>query len=423
MGLISRGGTSGARGWVCMGMLALASGLGCDDDDAPGGERAVVFVAGAEGGTVTVVDAEGLEVLGVIDVLPDGPEPEDPERAQITSTLNAAAGANFAQDQDVAPDGRTLYVSRGHRADVAAFEVATGARLWSVPVEGFRADHMAISHDGGHLFVSDIFENAVRVIDTEAGAIVGSFPTGTWPHDNHLSPDGARVYNASIGAIEGDSVDLLRDLYDRPPAEHDLEALGIDPSTVDDLDALHLVTVVDLASREVLGTHRFEQGVRPFAITGDERLLYAQLSNFHGLVEYDLEAKETLRTLDLPVADEAQDLDSEDYPFAAPHHGLALSPDETLLCVAGRVSNYAALVRREDLELAARVPVGASPGWAANGPNGRHCFIASEQARTVSVLSYETLEEVARIPIDDAPKHMVAARIPEGVARALERGP
>ncbi|MFW6050395.1 MAG: YncE family protein [Myxococcota bacterium] len=413
-----RGGSSGAR-WAA-GLLWLAAAWSAGCDDGADGERAVVFVAGAEEGTVTVVDAEDFGVLGVIDVLPDGPEPEDPQRAEIAATLSAAAGANFAQDQDVSPDGRTLYVARGHRADVAAFDVATGELLWKVPVEGFRADHMAISHDGRHLFVSDIFENAVRVIDTEAGEVVGSFPTGTWPHDNHLSPDGARVYNASIGAIEGDSVALLRDLHDLPPAEHDLEALGIDPDSVEDLDALYLITVVDAATREVLDTHRFDQGVRPFQITADERLLYAQLSYFHGIVEYDLEAKEALRTLDLPVAQEAEDLDPEDYPFAAPHHGLALSPDETLLCAAGRVSNYAALVWREDMEVASIVPVGASPGWAVNGPNGRHCFVASELSRTVSVLSYETLQEVARVSIDDAPKHMVAARIPERVARALE---
>jgi hypothetical protein len=76
-------------------------------------------------------------------------------------------------------------------------------------------------------------------------------------------------------------------------------------------------------------------------------------------------------------------------------------------------------VWREDLEPAAVVPVGASPGWAINGPAGEHCWVASEVASTVSVLSYDTLEEVARIPIADEPKHMVAARIPERVARAL----
>lgn len=95
------------------------------------GVRDVVFVANAEGGTVSIIDADSVEVLRTINVVPDGKQAgageDDPVQAAVGQRLaEAAGGDNFAQDQDVSPDGRTLYVSRGHRGDVAAFETRGG---------------------------------------------------------------------------------------------------------------------------------------------------------------------------------------------------------------------------------------------------------------------------------------------------------
>lgn len=391
---------------ACAALLA-----GCSSGD--GAPRDVVFVANSIGGTVSVIDAEKLEVVRAIDITPDGGEPGEQPQKQAFELLNAGAGENFAQDQDISPDGRVLYVSRGHMGDVAAFDVKSGELLWRVPIDGFRADHMAISPDGGELFVSDIFENKVHVIDTGAHAIVDSFPTGTWSHDNQVSTDGERVYNASLGRIRGDDLDLVREALGVPAAEHDLEGLGIDPSTVDDVDQLKLLTVVEAGSREVVETHRFDRGVRPFELTEDEQLMYAQLSNFHGLIEYDLEAGEERRRLELPVSEEARQL--EEYPFDAPHHGLAMSPDGERLCAAGRVSDYAAIVSRSRMDAIATVDVGDGPGWAITGPTGDHCYVASHHGGTVSVVRYEDPEELARITAGEGPKHMVAATVPASV--------
>lgn len=105
------------------------------DAGAPAKKRGVVFVANAEDGTVSVADARRLRVLRTIDVLPDGEDAtvgeDDPIQAAVGQELvEAAGGENFVQDQDVSPDGRTLYVARGHRGDVAAFRIRTGELLW-----------------------------------------------------------------------------------------------------------------------------------------------------------------------------------------------------------------------------------------------------------------------------------------------------
>ncbi|HEX8741944.1 MAG TPA: hypothetical protein VF712_02315 [Thermoleophilaceae bacterium] len=356
--------------------------------------RDVVLVANAEGGTVSIVDARGFQVLREIDVLPDGPDAEpgrdDPAQALIGQRIvEAAGGSNYAQDVDVSPDGRTLYVSRGHRGDVAAFEIASGRQLWKVPIPGLRSDHMTISGDGRRLYVSALTDDRVHLVDTAGHAIAGSFASGQWPHDNHLSHDGRLLYNGSIG-----NVVTPREAREAPPAQP------------------YRLTIVDAATLAPVDSHVFERGIRPFALTHDGRRMYAQLSEFHGVIEYGLPERRVLRTRELPVD---PGVTEDDYDFEAPHHGLALTPDERMLCLAGRASDYVALVATATMEPTAIVEVGDAPGWATIGPDGRRCFVANTRADTLSVIGLAERRELARVRVGDGPKQIEAARLPEAV--------
>jgi YVTN family beta-propeller protein len=140
--------------------------------------------------------------------------------------------------------------------------------------------------------------------------------------------------------------------------------------------------------------------------------LYAQLSEFHGLIEFDLADGSALRTLELPIA---EGVTSNDYDFEAPHHGLAISGDGRFLCVAGRASDYVAIVSVETMTPVSIIPVDDAPGWAETGPDGSSCYVASTRANTVSVISYESFSLIARIPTDAGPKYLVGAHVPESV--------
>ena len=161
-----------------------------------------------------------------------------------------------------------------------------------------------------------------------------------------------------------------------------------------------------------LRSYAFDRGIRPIVITHDERRMFAQLSHFHGVIEFDLQEGRVTRRLDLPVD---PGVTEADYDFEAPHHGLAISHDERLLCAAGRASDYVALISTGALRAEAVIEVGDAPGWAATGPDGRHCFVPNTRADTLSVISYRDRREVARIDVGDGPKQIEAARIPETV--------
>src|SRR4029079_7315663 len=94
---------------------------------------------------------------------------------------------------------RSLAVSRPSLADVAAFDLSNGQIVWRTRVDGYRADHMAISPDGTRLLVSASTAKVVDVINTADGKIVAKIESGDSPHESNYSSDGQRIYHASIG--------------------------------------------------------------------------------------------------------------------------------------------------------------------------------------------------------------------------------
>ena len=134
----------------------------------------VAFVANAEAGTVALVDVASRSIIGVLDINPARIERKGP------------GAPNYAQDTDVSPDGRTIYVSRGYLGDVAAFDLSSGKLLWQRSLNTGRADHMTITKDGRSLFVSALMDNRVYKLSAATGEISGHVVTGIYPHDNKV---------------------------------------------------------------------------------------------------------------------------------------------------------------------------------------------------------------------------------------------
>jgi len=347
----------------------------------------MAVVANAEEGTVAFVDVAARAIVARIDVNPERGKSEGP------------GAPNFAQDTDVSPDGRTLYVSRGYLGDVAAFDIASGRQVWRRSLNTARADHMTLTPDGRSLFVSALTDNRVYRISTGAGEITGHLVTGVYPHDNKVSKDGRWVFNSSIGPITS---------LPRPPGAPQLTETPGYPFQL---------TVADADTLVVRDRIRLDNAFRPWRFSPDEKTLYAQLSNEHAVIAYDLAARKVLRRLELPVK---AGVTVKDWDFEAPHHGLALTDDGGTLCLAGRASDYAALVKAPALTLIATIPVGDAPGWAEVADAGRACLIANTRSDDLSIISIATRAEIVRLPIGNGPKHITVAPIPASVIAAIK---
>ena len=88
------------------------------------------------------------------------------------------------------------------------------------------------------------------------------------------------------------------------------------------------------------------------------------------------------------------------------------------LCLAGRASDYAALVRAQDLTLIATIPVGDAPGWAEVADDGRICLVPTPAATTSRSSRSPVAPKIVRLPIGNGPKHITVARIPASVIAA-----
>jgi DNA-binding beta-propeller fold protein YncE len=306
----------------------------------------------------------------------------------------------FVDDMYSSKNGRLLVVSRPSLKDVVAIDIASGELVWRFEVAGQRSDHMAISPDGKHVAVSASTGNVVHILDVRTGKQVGFFPSGDSPHENTYSEDGERIYHASIGLVY---TPADQPLVDTTKGERYFQVVDADTNEI--LKRLNMGQKLAEA-----GYPNMSSAVRPMAVMRSERFVYFQVSFFHGFVEYDLHKDKVTRVARLPNL--VPELPRELYLLDSAHHGIALSGNEKKLCVAGTMSDYAAIVGRKRFGNYKLIQEGTKPYWSTNSKNGKHCFVSWSGTDSVSAISYKRRKEIASVPVGDHPQ-----RVRNGVVR------
>lgn len=386
--------------------VTLATGGVAEADDEA--LRDILLVGNNWEGTADVIDVQDYSRLRRINVVPDRAERmaeinADPIRWVVFQFIRGQVGEGndqFVDDMYASADGREIYVSRPSFGDVVAIDLASGQIRWRTRVSGYRADHMAISPDGTRLVVSASTAKVAHIIDTATGSIIENFPTGDQPHENTFTRDGSKIFNASIGTIYSP---LDEPWLDWTKGDRYLQII--------DSKSLKVLRKIKMGEKlAAFGLKEMSSSVRPMALSPDERFLYLQVSFFHGFIEYDLEQDKVTRVAQLPISEETKKLRREQYILDSAHHGIAMSGDGTKLCVAGTMSDYAAIVSRESFQYRIH-PLGARTYWATTSADGRFCYVSVAGDDTLSVISYETEEEVARIPVGDHPQRARTGRL------------
>ena len=367
------------------------------------GTRDVLVVSNNWAGTADLVDPHTFKRLKRINVIPDNKErvaeiEADPNAAgyfRVIRNLIGEGHNQYVDDGFTSPDGKFVYFSRPSFADVVAISLKTGKIRWRTKVDGNRADHMAISKNGRRLLVSASTANVIDVIRASDGRIVGRIPSGDAPHENNFSRDGSRIFHASIGIVYSDADDPSQDAE---KGERVFEVI--------DARTLKVLKRIDMGQKLAeAGYPNMSAAVRPMAITPNERFVYFQVSFFFGIVQYDLKTDRVVKVLNLPLGT-AKGLPRTEFLLDSAHHGLAMNPRGTKLCVAGSMSGYAAIVTRKPFRLQRTIKVGRVPYWSHSSENGKYCFVSVAGEDRVSVISFKTAREVARIKVGDHPQRM-----------------
>ena len=287
-------------------------------------------------------------------------------------------------------------------ADVVALDLSTGAVVWRFEVDGVRSDHMALSPDGTQVAVSASTGDVVHLLDVYTGVELDKFPTGDSPHENLYSDDGRYVYHSSIGNVftrfdgqvlkestKGERRFLVYDTQDRV--------------IVKDFDIKNKL--------EEAGLGDLSPSIRPMAHTSDFRYFYFQLSFLHGFIEFDMDTESVTRLAELP--NHVPELPLQKYVNDSAHHGIAISSDDSSLCVAGTMDDYAAIVDRETFTYTLLEGLGEKAYWAVSDRTGENCLISWSGTDQVSVINYATRQETHRIDVGNHPQ-----RVREGVIKA-----
>src|SRR3954469_1276174 len=384
-------------------LAATAAVLLLSAASAQAATRSVLWVGNNWDGTADAVDPVTFKKLAHLNIVPDKEERLqeimlNPMRFGYFLAIRQLIGEGndqFVDDMFTSHDGRFLYVSRPSLADVVAFDLSDGHIAWRTPVDGQRADHMAISPDGRRLLVSASTANVVDVIDTADGKIVAQIPSGDSPHESNYSRDGKRIYHASIGLVY---TPADQPVLDTSKGDRFFEII--------DANTYKVLKTLDMGKKlEEAGYPDMSAAVRPMALSPDEHFVYFQVSFFHGFVEYDLQQDKVTRIAKLPLSDKSEGVPREQYLLDSAHHGLAMNPEGTKLCPAGTMSDYIAIVHRDDFSYKL-ASLGTKPYWATNSGDGRYCFVSYSGDDAIAAIDYSTEAEVARVGVGDHPQRM-----------------
>lgn len=402
---------------LATGLLVTPAGpatAGESNGSVPADVRRAVFVGNNWDGTATILAPRSFAELGQINVIPDYDErmqeiATNPDRLAYFLAIREAIGEGndqFVDDMYSSNDGTMLIVSRPSFADVVAISLATKEIVWRFPVAGYRSDHMALSPNGKRVVVSASTADLVHVLRVADGTEVGQFPSGGSPHESVFIDGGRRILHASIGMVYSPLDDPVLD-----PTKQERVLQIVDARTFEVLRRYDLRAALDARGMTDVST-----AVRPITLSPDEQTFYFQLSFFHGFVAMDRRSGEIVRVKHLPNL--IPDTPREQYLLDSAHHGIAMNPRGTKICVAGTMSDYATVVDARTLKRGKLLKGGLKPYWVTPSWDGRTCYISWSGSDKISKISYRTGRITQSVPVGDHPQ-----RVRNGyVARALVAG-
>jgi YVTN family beta-propeller protein len=233
--------------------VALLAGLAGCSSPAPEAAKApppapkrgayAIYVTNENGGDVSVIDSDSLEVTSTIAVgkrprgihaAPDGrtfyvalsgspPAPPGVDESTLPPPDKSADGIGVVdveqekvvrviksgsdpEEFDLSRDGKLLFVSNEDDGKVSITDIADGRLIDALKV-GAEPEGVTTSPDGKFVYVTSEDEGTVTVVDTVARKSIKTIKVGRRPRSVAFLPDGSRAYVTN----ENDGVVTLMD--------------------------------------------------------------------------------------------------------------------------------------------------------------------------------------------------------------------
>jgi YVTN family beta-propeller protein len=320
-------------------------------------------------------------------------------------TLTAAAASSSTDRMT------RLYVTNSLGNNITVIDLKTFKVVRDIKV-GEQVHGLCAPADGRRLFTTIEAEDNLKVIDTATGTVVDAIPLTGRPNQCASTPDGRFV---GVPIRDRDSVDIvdttLRRVVKTLPVKmpHNCYNAGNNEDMFVSSMGNREINRIDLKKMDYVQKIPVGGIPRPYAVSRDEKVLYAALTDLHGFVIASIPDRKVIGRVELPAA---PPLRCALEPHT-PTHGLELSPDGKELWVTSLADAGVYVYEVETKKLSKEIPTGKCPNWVAFSPDGKYCVVSNSESDDCSIIDSQTRQEVARIRVGRGPKRLLAVSVPQ----------
>lgn len=261
-------------------------------------------------------------------------------------------------------DGSTLHVNSSNRFQIwqsptaparshfHGLDAQTLEEKWRIDLPG-QIEHFAASPDKRFVYSAHYDRKVVSKVDTETQEVTLITTPNMGGHKVRVSSDGSKVYVGSIIFASFDEVDATSDRWTR------------------------MVT--------------FDDNVRPFALSPDDKTAYIQLNRYHGFKILDLESFEVTGEILMPGVDGEYPGHEDKYPFTC-DHGIEITPDGKYLIALATTGHFLSIFSYPDLKLVKSIKTGLQPSYLTVSKDATRAYVSCRASNTLMVLDLANLE-------------------------------
>lgn len=246
-----------------------------------------------------------------------------------------------------------LYLSSYVNELLVCVDLATEKVDWSIRVVGY-PDSQAMTPDGKFIYLPKRHGGGWDVIDADLKKVVAFIPVPYGnPHNTWASQDGTKMYLAALGNENLYVADVKTNQV--------VKVVGpFEPNPDDPWGWTQL-------------KHNGPKGIRPFAVTKDEKYCYVNLDGVLGYEIGDLETGKKIGRV------EVKDFELLRGSHLTTSHGVNITPDQKEVWVSNDAGPYVHVFDRTVMphRKVADIKLNRKNGWISFSIDGRYCYPSS----------------------------------------------